>query len=137
MSDRTSLMSEKIQPKQFLLSSKLSSSSQIRSYHTNTTTKLNEYRNNLTLPSFNVFCQPLHVASFYNIFDQCLLCSYENLFQPVHKKLLKSRNDSLLIYRLLHYFSVFSKISIWWNAISFPPWHSIVCQPYRSISFVG
>ena len=26
---------------------------------------------------------------FYNIFDQRLFCSYENLFQPVHKKVTK------------------------------------------------
>ena len=35
-----------------------------------------------------------------------------HFFQQVHKKLLKSRNDCLLIYRLLHYFPMLSKNSI-------------------------
>ena len=88
-SNRTSSMSEKIQTKQSLLSSKVSSSHQIPSYQTNTKRKLNEYINKLTLPYFNSFCQPFHILSFYNIFDQCLFCCYEKRFQPVHNKVIK------------------------------------------------
>ena len=70
-SNRTSSMSEKIQTKQSLLSSKVSSSHQIPSYQTNTKSKLNEYINKLTLPYFNSFCQPFHIPFFY-IFDLLL-----------------------------------------------------------------
>ena len=55
-SNRTSSVSEKIQTKQVLLSSKVSSGYQIPSYHTNTTSKLDEYINKLTLSYFNSFC---------------------------------------------------------------------------------
>ena len=88
-SNRTSLVSEKMETKQSLLSSKVSYSHQIPSYHTNTTSKLNGYRNKLTLPCFNSFCQPFHIPFFYNIFNQPLFCYYEKLFQPVHKKVIK------------------------------------------------
>ena len=88
-SNRTSLMSEKIQTKQFLLSSTVSSSHQIPSYHSNTTRKLNEHINKLTLPYLSSFCQPFHIPFFYNIFDQRLFCCYEKLFQPVHKNFIK------------------------------------------------
>ena len=118
-------MSEKMQTKQSLLSSEVSSSRQIPSYQTNTTNKLNKYICKLTLPYFTSFCQPFHISLFYNIFDQRLFCCYEKRFQPVHKKLLKSRNDWLLIYRLLHYFSMFSKNSIRENVISSPPRHTV------------
>ena len=60
------------------------------SYQTNTTRKLNEYINKLTLPYFNSFCQPFHIPFFYNnIFDQRLFCCYEKLFQPEHKNFIK------------------------------------------------
>ena len=55
-SDRTSSMLGKIQTKQTLLSSKVSSKHQIPSYQINTASKSNEYTNMLTLPSFNSFC---------------------------------------------------------------------------------
>ena len=48
-SDRSSSMSEKIQAKQSLISSKDSSSHQKPIYQTNTTIKLNEYINKFTL----------------------------------------------------------------------------------------
>ena len=112
-SNKTSLVSEIIQTKQSLLSPRVSSSHQIPYYHTNTKSKLNECINKLTLPYFTSFCWPFHIPFFYNIFDQRLLCCYEKLFfQPVHKKLWKLRNDSLLMYRLLHYFPMLSKNSI-------------------------
>ena len=79
-SDRTSSMLEKIKTKQSLLY--ISSSHLILSCQTNTTSKLNEYINKLTLP----FCQLFHIPFFYNIFDQSLFYCYEKLFQPVHKK---------------------------------------------------
>ena len=60
-SNRTSSMSEKIQTKQSLLSSEVSCIHQIPTYHTNTTSKLNEYINKLTLPYFNSFCQRFHI----------------------------------------------------------------------------
>ena len=82
-------MSEKLQTKQSLLSSKVSSRYQIPSYQTNTASKLNEYINKLSVPYFNPFCQPFHIPFFYNIFDQRLFCCYEKLFQPVHKKVIK------------------------------------------------
>ena len=62
-SDRTSSVSEKIQTKQSLRCSKVSSSHQIPSYQT----KLNEYINKLTLPYLNSFCQLPHIPFFYNI----------------------------------------------------------------------
>ena len=80
-SDRTSSISEKIQTKQPLLSSKVSSSHQIPSYQTNTASKLNKYINKLTLPYFNSFCQSFHILLFL-----ISVCYYEKLFQPVHKK---------------------------------------------------
>ena len=59
--DRPSSMSEKIKTKQSFLSSKISSSLQIPTYHTNTTSKLNEYIkryiNKLTTSYINSFCQ--------------------------------------------------------------------------------
>ena len=45
--------------------------------------------NKLTLPYFNSFCQSFSISCFYNIFDQCLFCCYEKLFQRVHKKVTK------------------------------------------------
>ena len=84
-SDRTSSMSEKIQTKQSLLSSKVASSHKIPSCQTNATNKLNEYTYKLTLPYFTSFCQTFHIPFFYNISDQRLFCCYEKLFQPVHK----------------------------------------------------
>ena len=66
-SDRISSMSEKIQTKHSLLSSKVSSNHQIPSYQTNTTCKLNEYIYKLTYISFTSFCQPFHIPFFYNI----------------------------------------------------------------------
>ena len=54
-SNRTSSMSEKTQRKQPLLSARVSSIHQIPNHHTNTTSKLNEYINKLTLPYFNSF----------------------------------------------------------------------------------
>ena len=92
-SNRTSSMFEKMQTKQLLLSSKVSSSHQIPSYHNNATSKLNEYINKLTLPYLNSFCQPFHIPFFYNIFDQRLFCCYEKLFQPVHKRVINFFND--------------------------------------------
>ena len=88
-SDRTSSISEKIQTKQFLLTSKVSRSHQTPSYQTFTISKLKEHINKLTLPYFNSFCQPFHIAFFYNIFDQRLFCCYENLFQPFYKKVIE------------------------------------------------
>ena len=82
-------MLEKIQTKQTLLSSKVSSNHQIPSYQTNATSKFNEYIYKLTLPYFISFCQPVGISFFYNIFDQRLFCGYEKLFQPVHKKFIK------------------------------------------------
>ena len=87
-SNRTSSMSGKKQTKQSLLSPRISSSHQTSKYHTNTTSKLNQYINKLTLPYFSSFCQPFHISFFYNIFDQRLFCCYEELFfQPVHIKI--------------------------------------------------
>ena len=88
-SNRTSLVSEKMETKQSLLSSKVSYSHQIPSYHTNTTSKLNGYINKLTLPYFNSFCQPFHIPFFYNIFDQRLFCYYGKRSQPVNKKVIR------------------------------------------------
>ena len=112
---RTSSMSEK-KKKQSLRTSKVSSNHQIPSNQTNNTTSmLNEYTsmyiNKLTLPYFNSFCQPFHIP-FFIIFDQCLFCCYEKLFQLAHKKDIKSRNNWLLIYCLFHYFPMFSKNAI-------------------------
>ena len=67
-SDRTSSVSEKIQTKQSLLFSKVSSSHQIPRHHTNIS-KLNKYINKLTLPYFKIFCQPFHTPFFYKIFE--------------------------------------------------------------------
>ena len=83
----------KIQRKQSLLSSKVSSSHQIPSCQTKATGKLienlNKYVNKLTTPYFNSFSQPFHIPVFYKIFDQRLLRCYENLFQPEHKIIIK------------------------------------------------
>ena len=73
-------MSEKVQTKQSLQSSKVSSSHQISSYQTNTTIKLHEYINKLTLPYLNYFCQPFHIPFFHNNFDQGLFGCYEKHF---------------------------------------------------------
>ena len=86
-SNRTSSMSEKLQTKQSLLSSKVSSSHQLPNYHTNTASC--EYIKKLTLPDFYSFCQPFHIPFFYNIFDQRLFCCYENFFQPKHKQFIE------------------------------------------------
>ena len=105
--DRTSSTSEKIQTKQFLLSSKVSSSHQVPSYQTYTTSKSNEYINELTLPYFGLFCQTFHIP-----FDQLFFVVMKNFFNRYIKRLLKSRNYWFLIYRILHYFPMFSKNSI-------------------------
>ena len=110
-SEGTSSISEKMQTKQSFLSSKVSSSHQIPSYQTYTTSKLNEYINKLTLPYFNSFCQAFYIQFFYNIFDQSFVM--KNFYNLFIKKLLKSRNDWLLIYCFLHYFSMCSKNSMW------------------------
>ena len=92
-SDRTSLMSEKIQTKQSLLFPKVPSNHQIGTQLSNQqTSKLNEYINKLTLPYFNSFCQPFHTKFYSNLFDQRLLCCYEKLFQPVHKNVIKNQD---------------------------------------------
>ena len=75
-SNRTNSVLEKIQTKQSLLSSRVSSSRQLLSYHTNTKSKLNKYINKLSLPYFNSSCQPFHIPFFYNTFDQSLFCCY-------------------------------------------------------------
>ena len=83
---------KKIQTKQSLLSSKVSNRHQISNYQTNTTSKLNEYTNKLTLPYLNSFCQHFLIPLFYNIFDQHLFCCYEKLFfQSLHKKVIKTK----------------------------------------------
>ena len=105
--DRTSSTSEKIQTKQFLLSSKVSTSHQIPSYQTYTTSKSNEYINELTLRYFGLFCQTFHIP-----FDQLFFVVMKNFFNRYIKRLLKSRNYWFLIYRILHYFPMFSKNSI-------------------------
>ena len=111
-SNRTSLVSEKIQTKQSLLSSRVSSSHQIPNYHTNTKSKLSEYINKLTLSYFNSFCQPFHIPFFYNIFDQRLLCCYEKLlFQPVHK-VIPIKKWLALNVPLASYFPMLCKNSI-------------------------
>ena len=86
-SNRTSSMSEKLQTKQSLLSSKVSSSHQLPNYHTNTASC--EYIKKLTLPDFYSFCQPFHIPFFYNIFDQRLSSCYEKLFHAADKKVIK------------------------------------------------
>ena len=100
--DRTSSTSEKIQTKQFLLPSKVSSSHQVPSHQTYTTSKSNEYINELTLPYFGLFFQTFHIP-----FDQRFFCCYEKLFQPVHKKVIKIKK--LLVLNLLHP-SLFSNV---------------------------
>ena len=96
-------MQGKIQTKQSLVSSKVSSSHQILSYQTNTKSKLNEYINKLTLPYLNSFCQPSIFYSFIlSLISFCFVVT-KNFFNRYIKKLLKSRNDQLLIYRLLYY----------------------------------
>ena len=71
---------------QSLLSSKVSNSHiQVPSYQTNTTSKLNEYMNKLTLPYFNSIV-------------------IKNFFNRYIKTLLKSRYDWFLTYR---YFIIF------------------------------
>ena len=79
-SNRTSSMSEKIQTKQSVQSPRVSSSHQIPNYHTNTSIKLNEYINKLTLPYFNSFCQPFNIPFFQTIFGRRLFCCYKKLF---------------------------------------------------------
>ena len=111
-SDKTSSMSEKIQTKQSLLSSKVSSSHQIPSYQTYTISKLNEYINKLTLPYFSSFCQPFHIPFFYNIFSQRLFCCCKKLFQPVRKKVIKINKWLALKLPLTSLFPMFSKNSI-------------------------
>ena len=104
-SDRTSSMSGKIQAKQTLVSSEVSSRHQIPSYQTNTASKLNEYINKLTLPYFYSSCQPFHIPFFYNIFDQRLFCYYKKLFQPILKKVIKIKKWLALNLPLTSLFS--------------------------------
>ena len=109
-SNRTSSMLGKIQTKISVLSPRASSSHRIPNYHTITRSKLNEFINKLTLSYFSSFCQPFNFLFFQTIFDRHLFYCQENLFFNRYiKKLLKSRNDWLLNYRLLHYFPMLSK----------------------------
>ena len=111
-SNRTSLVSEKMETKQSLLSSKVSYSHQIPSYHTNTTSKLNGYINKLTLPYSILSASHSIFHSFITFLISLCFVAMKNFFNRYTKKLLKLRNDWLLIYRLLHYFPTFSKSSI-------------------------
>ena len=104
-SDRISSMSGKIQAKQTLVSSEVSSRHQIPSYQTNTASKLNEYINKLTVPYFHSFCLSFHIPFFYNIFDQRLFCYYKKLFQPIHKKVIKIKKWLALNLPLTSLFS--------------------------------
>ena len=61
----------------------------------------------------------------------------KNFFNLCIKKLLKSRYDCFLIYRLLHYFQMFSKNFIRLNVTFFSPQHTVGYLSYRSISFVS
>ena len=102
----------------------LSSSHQTRSYQTNTTTKSNKY--------ISKYIRKLILSASHSIFHSftaslisvCFVVM-KNFFNRYIKKLSKSRNHWLLIYRLLHYFPVFSKNSIWYNVTSSPPQHTI------------